>query len=80
MKLILDIEDSKAAFLLELLQSYPHVRVKSLTPAKAQFLGQLSEAVNFVNEVKKGKQKARPLKDLLDEVWNINYPSFRSPI
>lgn len=68
MKLLLDINDSKAAFLLELLQSYPHVKVKSLTPAKAEFLEDLNEAVGFINDVKRGKKKASPLKNLLDEV------------
>ncbi len=68
MRLLLDINDKKAAFLLELLQSYPHVKVKSLTPAKAVFMEELSEAVEFVNDVKRGKKKARPIKDLLNEI------------
>ncbi|MDX2001488.1 MAG: hypothetical protein SFW35_03600 [Chitinophagales bacterium] len=68
MKLLLDINDNKAAFLLELLQSYPHVKVKSITPAKAFFLEELNEAVEYLNDVKIGKKQARPIKDLLDEI------------
>ncbi len=68
MKLLLDIKDSKADFILELLNSFSYVKTKSLTPYKAEVLEELKEAVDNINLVKEGKLKARPAKDLLNEL------------
>jgi hypothetical protein len=68
MKLLLDVKDDKAAFFMELLKDLPYVKTKTLTPEKAQFLGELKEAVDTVNLIKKGKAKGRPINDLLKEV------------
>jgi hypothetical protein len=38
MKILLDIKDSKADFMLELLQQFSFVKTESLTPKKAKFL------------------------------------------
>jgi hypothetical protein len=68
MKILLDIKDSKADFFMELLKSFSYVKAKPLTPYKAQVLEDLKEAVENMALVKKGKLKARPAKDLLDEL------------
>ena len=68
MKLLVDIKDSKADFILELLNSFSYVKTKSLTPYKAEVLEELKEAVDNMNLVKEGKLKARPAKDLLNEL------------
>ncbi|MFN0034767.1 MAG: hypothetical protein ACKVUS_06865 [Saprospiraceae bacterium] len=65
MKVLLEIRDDRASFFIELLKSLPFVKFKTLTPAKAQFLEELREAVDAVNLVKSGKAKARPLSELL---------------
>jgi hypothetical protein len=68
MKILVDIKDSKADFLLELLGNLSFVKAKSITPEKAELLEELSSAVKNMNLVKRGKLKAKPLKDLLDEL------------
>ena len=68
MKVLLDIKDNKAGFVLELLKNLPFVKAKTLTPSKAQVLEELKEAVENMTLVKQGKLKARPAKELLDEL------------
>ncbi len=68
MKLLLDIDDKRAHFVLELLAELPFVKTTTLTPEKAEVLTDLRDAVKNINLVKKGKAKARPLSELLDEL------------
>jgi hypothetical protein len=64
MKVILDIKDDKAAFVMEVLKNFSFVKAKPLTPYKAEVLERLKEAVEEVNQVKVGKKKAQPLSEL----------------
>lgn len=66
MKVLIEVKDEQAGFLMELLKNLSFVKYKTLTPAKAQFLEELREAVDNVQLVKQGKLKARPLKEVLD--------------
>jgi hypothetical protein len=68
MKLILDIKDDKAAFIIELLSNFKFVKAKPLTPYKADVLEGLKEAVEEVNQIKAGKKKAQPLSEFLNEL------------
>ena len=68
MKVLVEVQDEQAGFLMELLKNLSFVKYKTLTPAKAQFLEELREAVDNVKLVKQGKLKARPLKEVLDEL------------
>lgn len=68
MKVLLDIKDSKAGFVMELLKNLPFVKAKPLTPSRAQLLEEVREAVENMTLVKQGKLKARPAKALLDEL------------
>jgi hypothetical protein len=68
MKVLLDIKDNKASSVLELLKNLPFVKAKTLTPSKAQVLEELKEAVENMALIKQGKLKARPAKELLDEL------------
>jgi hypothetical protein len=68
MKFLLDIKDNKAGFVLELLKNLPFINAKSLTSSKAQPLEELKEAVHNMDLVKQGKLKARPAKELLNEL------------
>jgi len=68
MKLLLDIKDNKAEFVLELLKNLPFVKTKELSPAKSKILTDLKEAVDEMNLVNQGKIKMRPAKDVLDEL------------
>jgi hypothetical protein len=68
MKVILDIKDSKAPFLLELLKNFSFVKTQTLTPYKAEVLEGIKEAVEEMKLVKAGKLKARNAEELLDEL------------
>jgi len=68
MKILLDIKDEKAAFVIELLKNFKFVKVKPLTPYKAEVLEGLKEAVEEINQIKTGKKKAIPLSVFLDEL------------
>ncbi|MBC7568380.1 MAG: hypothetical protein H7319_01435 [Spirosoma sp.] len=70
MKIVLDIPDSKATFMLELLRSLSFVKTKPLpvgiSDEKALFIAEFSQAVDELNDVLSGKAQAANAYDLLD--------------
>ena len=68
MKAVLDIKDSKASFVMELLNNFSFVKVRPITNEKALLLSEIREAVDAINLIKKGKVQARPAKELLNEI------------
>ena len=68
MKVILDIKDSKAPFVMELLKSFSFVKAKPLSPYKAKILEVVKEAVEEMKLIKKRKLKARNAEDLFYEL------------
>ena len=68
MKVLLDIKDTKAQFVMELLKSFSFVKAKTLTPYKANVLEGIKEAVDEMKLVKAGKLKARNAEDLFHEL------------
>ena len=68
MKAVLDIKDSKASFVIELLNNFSFVKVRPITNEKALLLSEIKEAVDAINLVKKGELQARPAKELLNEI------------
>jgi len=68
MKVLLDIKDNKAPYLLEVLKGLHYVKALELTPAKAKVLKELKEAVDNMILVEAGKLKPRPAEELLDEL------------
>jgi hypothetical protein len=69
MKILVDIkDDNKGDFVLELLNNFTFAKAKQISPAKAHLLEELKEAVDNLNLVKQGKLKARPVKDLINEL------------
>lgn len=66
--MLLDIKDSKAEFVLELLKNLSFVKTKTLTPYKANILEGIKEAVEEMKLVKAGKLKARNAEDLFNEL------------
>jgi len=67
-KLLVEIKDEKAGFVMELLNNFKFVKTKTLTPTKAQLLQELKEAIDEMNEIKAGKKKARNAEDVLEEL------------
>lgn len=68
MKLILDIKDDKADHLLEVLKDLAYVKTTLISAEKSKFMEEMKEAVINLNKVKKGKLKAKPIKQLIDEL------------
>lgn len=68
MKVLLDIKDAKAQFVMELLRSFSFVKAKPLTPYKADILEGIKEAVEEMNLINAGKLKARNAEDFLNEL------------
>ena len=68
MKVILDIKDNKAAFVMELLSSLSFVKAKPLSDENAVLVDEIKEAVEELKLVRQGKLKARPARDLINEL------------
>jgi len=68
MKVLLDIKDEKAAFVMGLLQRLPFVKARPLTHFQSKVLDDVKEAVEQLNLVKAGKLSARDADDLINEL------------
>jgi len=66
MKVLLDIKDNKADFVMELLQSLSFVKTETISPAKAHFLKEFKQSIEEVNLAKQGKIKLKTVDQLLD--------------
>jgi hypothetical protein len=68
MKVILDIKDDKAAFILELLNNFTFVKTELLSGPDAKIIKNIKNAVEEINQVKAGKAIAQPLSSFLNEL------------
>jgi len=68
MKILLDVKDDKAAFVMELLDNLKFVKVEKLDDGKEEVLKDLKQAIEEVRLHKEGKIQLRSAKDLLDEL------------
>jgi hypothetical protein len=68
MKILLEVKDDKASFMMEVLKNFKDVKAKPLTSYKAEVLEGLKQAVEEVQLIKKGRLKGIPAKDILDEL------------
>jgi hypothetical protein len=68
MRVLLDIKDSKALHLLEVLKSLPYVKTKTLSDEKALLMEEIKEAVEELKLVRVGKKKAHNAVDFLNEL------------
>jgi hypothetical protein len=68
MKVLIDIKDNKAHFIMELLQNFSFVKTKALTPYKAEVLESIQEAVEEMKLIKEGKLSGRNAEDLFNEL------------
>jgi len=66
MKILLDIPDSKASSLMDVLRSISYVKAKQLTDAKALLMEEVREAVEEMKLIRAGKKKARNVEDFLN--------------
>ena len=68
MNILLEVNDTKAAFVMELLNNFSFVKAKPISPAKALLMDEIREAVEYMKLVDKGDKKTQSLKDLLNEL------------
>jgi len=68
MKILLDIPDSKASSLMDVLKSISYVKAKPLTDVKALLLKEIREAVEEMKLIRTGKATARNAEDFLNEL------------
>jgi hypothetical protein len=68
MRVLLDIKDSKASSLLEVLNDLSYVKVKLISDEKAVLMEEIKEAVEEMKLIRAGKKKGRNAKDLLNEL------------
>lgn len=69
MKILLEIPDNKASFIMEVLKSFSFVKkATKLSDNKAQQIEDILEAVEELKLIKQGKLKGIPAKQLLDEL------------
>ena len=66
MKILVEIRDDKAAYLVEALKGMKYIKTTTISPAKALLLKEMKEAVAELNLIKQGKKKARAAKNFLD--------------
>ncbi len=68
MKVLLNIKDEKAPFILELLKNFRYVKATPLTSYKAEVLEGIKEAVEEVRSIKEGRLKGISARELLNEL------------
>jgi hypothetical protein len=69
MKIILDIRDEKASFIMEVLKNFKDIKeAKLLSSYKAEVFGGLQDAISEVKQIKQGQLKGIAAKDLLNEL------------
>ena len=68
MKVLLDIQNDKAASLIEVLKGLNYVKVKAISDEKALLMEEMKEAVEELKLIRQGKLKGVPAKQLLDEL------------
>ena len=70
LKLILDIKDNKAAFIMELLGNFNFVKAAPLGKHDAAMLETLMLAVEEVNDIKAGRKASQSLTSFLNTLKN----------
>ena len=68
MKVILDIKDDKAAFVMKLLDNLKFVKAEPLSPYKTEVIDGIRKAVSEMKEIHEGKLEGISAKELLDEL------------
>lgn len=68
MQYLLEVDDNKDKFLLEILKHFRFVKTRPLSKANVQFVTELQQSIAQVKLAKKGKIKLQKAKDLLNEL------------
>ncbi len=68
MQYLLEINNEKDKFVIEVLRHFRFVKTKPLTKANVQFINELQQSIKQVKQAKKGKTKLKNAKDLLNDI------------
>jgi len=69
MKILLEINDSKASYLLEVLKNISFVKsIKTISDSKTKILNEFKEAVEEMKLINEGKVKGTSFNDFLNEI------------
>jgi hypothetical protein len=70
MKVILEIENNRASFVIELLKSFNYIHILSeiKNPQKEKIIHELDEAFSDIKLHSRGKKKLKTAKALLNEL------------
>lgn len=68
MQYLLEVDDNKDRFLLEVLKHFRFVKTRPLTKANMQFVKELQQSIEEVKKAKQGKIKLQKAKDMLNEL------------
>lgn len=68
MKVLLDIKESKATFVMELLNSLSFAKAEALTNEKAMMMYDIKESTQQLKLIQEGKLKGISAKELSDEL------------
>jgi hypothetical protein len=68
MKILIDIPNVKAPFLMEVLQHISYVKAKPLTDEKALLMSEIKEAVEEIKLIRAGKKKSRNFRKFITEI------------
>ena len=69
MKILLDINDNKASFFLEVLKNFSFVKKATpITNAKANLMQDIKETMDELILIREGKLEARNVEDLINEL------------
>lgn len=68
MKVLLDIRDDKASFVMELLKNLRFEKATPIGAEKEQVYSDWKEAMDELKLIKEGKLIGRPARELLDEL------------
>ena len=66
MKLLLDIKDDKAGFVMELLKNLRFVKVTPLPAEKERIYTDWKDAMEELKLIKAGQKRGRPVEELLN--------------
>ena len=64
----MDVNENKADFVMELLNSLPFIKVVTVNKKKEKFLKDLEESVDEVNLAIQGKVKLKSAEEILNEL------------
>ena len=68
MKILLEVNNNKAAFILDMLRQYSFVKAKPIVSEKDKLKEDIKEAVEELKLVLEGKIEARNAEDVINEL------------